>query len=247
MSGTHEHLEHAEHAGHGGHEQDPFTMRVAMTMAIIAAVLAAISLVGHRKHNETLLLNGEANQIISDVNRLRIQAAAYKVEASNIFNWYQAKRFRVELAQNSIALTDVLAPAPDAGDRRTAALKNWKDYIAKSSPKKGSVKLDSAGMPLEGDDSLPALQIKGNAERAKADHIEEEAEHKMHEAEEIKHKAEHSHHQADWLDLAHLAVELGLVLCTVAVLTKRREFWLTGIAAAVIGIGLAGYGLYLVH
>ncbi len=55
MSGTHEHLEHAEHAAHEeGHGPDPFTMRVAITMVSIAAFLAAISLIGHRKHNEAL-------------------------------------------------------------------------------------------------------------------------------------------------------------------------------------------------
>src|SRR4051794_28099674 len=34
-------------------------------------------------------------------------------------------------------------------------------------------------------------------------------------------EAEHAHHQADWLDYAHLAVELGLVVCSLGILTKR--------------------------
>src|SRR3954470_7534819 len=100
----HEHIEHAEHAGHGA--PDPFTLRVAMTMALIAAVLAAISLVGHRKHNDNLRLIGEAN-------RLRTEAAANKVEASNLFAWYQSKRLRVELAKTSVDYTELFAPAPE--------------------------------------------------------------------------------------------------------------------------------------
>jgi len=43
MSEIHETLEQAEHVGHGGGHSDPMMMRVAMTMAIIAATLAAVS------------------------------------------------------------------------------------------------------------------------------------------------------------------------------------------------------------
>ena len=69
MSETHEHLEQAEHAGHGA---DPFTLRVAMTMAIIAAVLAAIALVGHRKHNEALQRQGDVNRLLTYRKRLLV-------------------------------------------------------------------------------------------------------------------------------------------------------------------------------
>jgi len=55
--------------------------------------------------------------------------------------------------------------------------------------------------------------------------------------------AERAHHQADWLDYAHLAVELGLVVCSLGILTKRKLFWLGGIAVTVFGIGLAAYAL----
>ena len=41
----------------------------------------------------------------------------------------------------------------------------------------------------------------------------------------------------DWV--SHLAVELGLVLCTVSILTKARMFWFGGIVAAVAGVYFA--------
>ena len=66
MSETHEHLEKAEHAAHGA---DPFTIRVAMTMAIIAAILAAVSLIGHRKHNDALQSQGNANRFYTEAAR----------------------------------------------------------------------------------------------------------------------------------------------------------------------------------
>ena len=48
--GTEHHLEHAEHAQHQAH--DPFDRRVAVSMAIMAAVLAGVTLASHRGHTE---------------------------------------------------------------------------------------------------------------------------------------------------------------------------------------------------
>ena len=51
----HEMHEHAEHAKH-----DPSLLPVTFTMALLAVVLAAISLLGHRAHTEELLLQSRA-------------------------------------------------------------------------------------------------------------------------------------------------------------------------------------------
>ena len=52
MSDTHEHLEHAEHAEHAAH--NPYDRRVALTIAVVAAALAGVTLLSHRSHTETL-------------------------------------------------------------------------------------------------------------------------------------------------------------------------------------------------
>lgn len=235
MSETHETLEQAEHAAHGA---DPFTMRVAMSMAIIAAVLATISLIGHRKHNEALQNQG-------DSNRLNTESAAYEVRSSNAFAFYQAKRARVDDAEKSIASTKLYALGPNSDAIRDSAIKEWKKYIDETKTKESDIKKDDKGFAVKNeqgkdDETLGALVVRGKRYKEMAEEKTKEAKHKDHEY-------HHVHHQADWLDLAHLAVELGLVLCTVAVLTKRREFWLAGIAAAIVGIGLAGYGVLLAH
>ena len=51
----HEMHEHAEHAHH-----DPTLLPVTFSMALLAVVLAAISLLGHRAHTEELLLQSKA-------------------------------------------------------------------------------------------------------------------------------------------------------------------------------------------
>jgi hypothetical protein len=238
MSETHEHLEHAEHAGHGDHGPDPFTLKVAMTMTIIAALLAAVSMLSHRKHNEALQKQG-------DVNRLLTDSAAYKVESSNQFAYYQAKRARVEQALNSIAMTQLLAPAPGSDSQRNKEVEKWQNYIKKNNIEEKDITVDSKGMPVadakgEEDNSPGALLVRGKRFKARAEEKEKDAE-------EVRKEFEHAHHQAGWLDWAHLATELGLVLCTVCVLTKKREFWLAGMVATLVGVGFAGYGLFVVH
>jgi Domain of unknown function (DUF4337) len=232
MSETHEHLEQAEHAGHGA---DPFTVRVAMTMAIIAAILAAVSLIGHRKHNEALQKQG-------DSNRLLTESAGFRVESSNIFAWYQSKRARVDDADKSITNTKLYAAAPNSDSLRDEVVAKWEDYKKKNNTKPKDIKVDDKGFPLKSadgqdDDSLGALIVRGN-------HFKEMAEEKKHEAEKADHEYHHVHKQADELDWAHLAVELGLVLCTICILTKKWEYWMAGILAALVGAGLATFSLF---
>ena len=46
---------------------------------------------------------------------------------------------------------------------------------------------------------------------------------------------EHRHH---WLTAAATLLEVGIAICTVAIITRRRHFWLGSIALAVVGLGL---------
>src|SRR5947209_19386436 len=91
--GTDQHLEHAEHVQH--HAHDPFDRWVAMSMAIVAAVLACVSMLSHRAHNQTLKLHILANDDIT--------------EASNRWGYYQAKKNREYMYTADAALLAVLA------------------------------------------------------------------------------------------------------------------------------------------
>ena len=72
----HEEAEHVQHAAH-----DPFDRRVAMSMVVIAAILAAVKVLGHRTHNDTLAY--------------QIKANVAHTQASNDFAFFQAKRQRI--------------------------------------------------------------------------------------------------------------------------------------------------------
>ena len=53
-----EQVEHAEHAVHAAH--DPFDRRVTVSIAIVAAFLAAVTVAGHKAHNDAFAFQGDA-------------------------------------------------------------------------------------------------------------------------------------------------------------------------------------------
>lgn len=79
---------------------------------------------------------------------------------------------------------------------------------------------------------LPEMQ-------AKAEQLE-------HDAHDRKEESHHFHERAKRFDLGELGIELGLVLCSIAVLTKRALFWSSGMVAGVIGAGV-GLTAFLIH
>jgi hypothetical protein len=214
--GTEHHLEHAEHAAHGGHGghgehgehggHDPFNARVAMTMAIVAAVLACVTMLSHRSHNETLRLQSEAN--------------IHHTQASDQWSYYQAKKNRQYMNELDADMMTMMAAS---GDER---------------------KQSSQAVELAADWKKKAKTYKKDSEK-----IEEDAKHLVERAEELQEESHKVHEKSTRFDLSELGVEMALVLCSIAVLTKQRGFWYSGIGFGVLGVivaltGLFGLGLH---
>jgi hypothetical protein len=106
MTNTAEHLEHGEHAQHAAH--DPFDRRVAMTMAIVAAVLAGLAMLSHRAHTDTLRLQSEA---------------------SDKWNEFQANNIRNHEYQAFSSLIDVTTVKPGKEQAASKAETFWKDKV----------------------------------------------------------------------------------------------------------------------
>jgi hypothetical protein len=223
--GTEHHLEHAEHAAHGGHgghsehsghaEHDPFNMRVAMTMAIVAAVLACVTMLSHRSHNDTLRLQNEAN-------RIQTQANINHTKASDQWSYFQAKKNRQYLNEND---ADMILVNADSGEER---------------------KPSSRATELASEMKKKAKVYKKDSEK-----IEEEAKKYVETADELQHesteKLEESHKihlESNRFDLSELGVEMALVLCSIAVLTKQRGFWYSGIGFGLVGLAVALTALF---
>jgi len=201
--GTEEHLEHAEHAQHPVH--DPFYRQVAMTMAIVAAVLACVTMLSHREHTETL--------------RLQNEASIHQTEASDKWAHYQAKKnreYQYEIAEEMLASLADAGKGPPSKDSSSASSKkeNWNQKVAR-------YKEETA-------------EIRKDAEKDERD------------AGESQKKSHRAHDRADRFDLGELGVELSLVLCSLAVLTKRPRFWHVGIGIGILGAGVAA-SAFLLH
>ena len=81
--------EHAEHARH-----DPSAAPVSLTMAVLAVVVATVSLLGHRTHTEEIV---------------------FQNKASDEWAYYQAKSIRRHQDQMFVDLTSLIT-AKEAGD-----------------------------------------------------------------------------------------------------------------------------------
>ena len=173
MSVEEELQEHAEHA------KEPFDRNVALSMAVIAAVMAIVSVAGQILVTEELL-----NQ----------------QKASDQWSYYQAKDIR---RYESDIARDVMA-AVSAGP---AAVNKYAANMERYDKERGEIE-------------------------AEARKLEEESH--VHGAQALR------------AHLGEVFLEIGIVLASLAILTKKRLIWFISMFSALAGAGVAATAL-LVH
>src|SRR5580693_362007 len=148
------------------HGENPFLVPVSVTISILAVLVAAVTLLGHRAHTEELLLQSQA---------------------TDQWAYYQAKNIRLHEMQSVADMLGGLAPS----DKEKAA----------------------------------ALQEK---------------------AKEMEKERDLVSRRADRFDGGEGLIEVGLVICSMTLLTKRRAYWIAGM---LIGTGGVVFALtaFLVH
>lgn len=160
--------------GHGAHSEGPLVIPVSITMSILAVLVAAVMLLGHRSHTEKVLL---------------------QAQASDQWAYYQAKGIRQREMQSIADLLGILA-----------------------------------------------VQDKGNADALRQQYLGE-ADRYGSDKDEISEKAKEYENErdlygrkADRFDAGEGLLEVGLVICSLTLLTKRRLFWIGGSVIAIAGI-----------
>jgi hypothetical protein len=157
---------------------------------------------------------------------LQLEANDKFSQASNEWNYFQSKKNRLYLYETADAGTDMLLgmPLPEAV-KKSDDFKTWQD---RAKQKKSD-------------------HWKKNAARyrAETDEIEAKAKHLTEEAKDLRKESGVMHGMGNRYDMAELAVEIGLVLCSLAVLTKQRGFWYGGLVCSLVGFVLALIGVYL--
>jgi hypothetical protein len=222
------HIEEAKHFQHAAH--DPFDRNVTMTIAIVAAVLACVTMLSHRAHNDTLRYQAEANRIQTEAGRYNTQSNIFHTKASDAWSFYQAKNIRKYEFQSFLDSMKVNAKAEGTEEQSKKTMDFWSKKIANY------------------EKELPVMMAEAKALVKKGEDAQKKAEEELAHSKEDLEKSHEAHARGDRFDLAELGVEMALVLCSLAVLTKRRSFWLTGMGIGSVGslIALATYlGLFL--
>jgi hypothetical protein len=169
---------------HDEHGENPFLVPVSVTISILAVLVAAVTLLGHRAHTEELLLQSQA---------------------TDQWAYYQAKNIRLHEMQSVADMLGALAPQ----DKEKAATleEKYKKEVER----------------YEGD----------------KDDISEKAK-------ELEKERDVVSRRADRFDGGEGLIEVGLVICSMTLLTKRRAYWIAGM---LIGTGGVAFALtaFLVH
>lgn len=182
MAEGHEELqelhERAEPGGHG-----PGMAPVSLTMAVLAVLVAIVTLLGHRAHTEEILL---------------------QAKVTDQWAFYQAKNIRRDAYQMFL---EQLALG-EAQDRQAA--------------ERAREKYESA-MEKE----------RGRQEEIQA------------EARKLEGEIGSQRRRADRFDLAEGLLEAALVITSITLLTRRRNFWLFGSVVAAGGLVAAASALLI--
>jgi len=166
------------------HGDNPFLIPVSVTISILAVLVAAVTLLGHRAHTEELLLQSQA---------------------TDQWAYYQAKNIRLHEVQGIADILSALAPADK--EKAEALHEKYKKEVERYEGEKDDI-----------------------SEKAK----------------DLEKERDFVSRRADRFDGGEGLIEVGLVICSMTLLTKRRGYWITGM---LIGAGGLVFALtaFLVH
>ena len=162
-------------------EDSRLTLPVAVTLSILAVLVAIATLLGHRASTEEIIL---------------------QTKATDLWALFQAKNIRLHEMQGFADLLGTLSPADK---EKTEALRE--KYLKE------------------------------------IDRYEQEKDEASEQAKELEKERESSSRRADRYEAGEVILEIALIICSLTLLTKKRIFWLSGIALGLIGLGttLSGF------
>jgi hypothetical protein len=128
--------------------------------------------------------------------------------------------------------------------RQTQAASRWTQYQSKSSrlhEAHGYADLVRLVAPLNKEIGAE-LNEKYSKE---VEHYEADKEDVTKEAKSLEDERDKAGRQADRFDGGEALMEVGLVICSITLLTKRKGFWLGGLLIGTIGILAAATGFFV--
>ena len=198
MAGPHENLEHAEHAQHAAHEGGRDNKKIALIISVLALFLAFSETFG--KSAQTAALNAQ-------------------IEASNLWNFFQAKNIRrtMTIVATEMAKIDTVAAGTD---QHKAALAKQIDEWTKTAARYRS-EPEAGGGKGEGTQELSRR------------------------AQEMEKLRDHELNKYHNFEFASAAFQIGIVLASAAVITGIITLAYAAIGVGLIGVVLTGTGLFM--
>jgi hypothetical protein len=125
------------------------------------------------------------------------------------------------------------------------ATDTWNYYQAKNIRRHTTEQLDELlkVLPLKDTKAADELIKKNEAAVAKSKSEQEEV---MKEAKALEAEVDLFTRRANRYDLGETLLEVGLVICSITLLTKRRHYWIAGVVFGVAGVVLTSVG-FLLH
>jgi hypothetical protein len=151
---------------------------IGVTMAITAAILAVVTMMGHRLHTEEVVM---------------------QTKSADGWSYFQAKNNRYHMYANDAKLAELTGAAAAA-----AVAADWTK--------------------------------KAEDERKQAGDVQKENE-------QLDRETEATARRATFFDVSEICLEIGIVLCSIALLTRAAVFWRASFVPMVLGLAVAAYGL----
>jgi Domain of unknown function (DUF4337) len=189
MSDVHEHLEQAEHVEHAAHSNK----KIALVIAVLALFLA---------FSETL---GKGAQTA---------ALSENIEASDLWNFYQAKNIRQTVLRT-------------AADTKAIELAAITDAAAKAAMEK---QIDAWKKTIDRYESEPSTN-EGKKELTKR-------------AQDTEHRRDMNFAKYENYELASAAFQIGIVLASASVITGMLALVYGAAGLGVLGLMFTGFGVF---
>ena len=174
-------------------------------------------------------------------------------KAANKWAYYQSKNTFDFESEIVLDLLKVITPREGASKDLQDIVARYEDTVAYYS---GSKENRMSGKRLKAKKSAaeePAVEkTEGKLKKAEdeARQLDEEAEKLLKQSEKKLEESHEVHAKGNRFDLGELGLQFGVVLCSLAILTKGRGFWFAGLASSGVGLAIAltgQFGLFIGH
>lgn len=194
---AHENLEHAEHAQHAAHEGG-HNKQIALIISVLALFLAFSETFG--KSSQTQALNDQ-------------------IEASNLWNFFQAKNIRRTVTIVAAESAKIDATGATTEEHKAALAKKIDEWTKTAARYRSEP--EAAGGKGEGTVELSRRALE------------------MEKARDLQLNKYHN------FEFASAAFQIGIVLASAAVITSMMGLAYAAICVGLVGVALTGTGLFV--